>query len=69
MIQYNRIKEVLVREKKTNKELAEYMGVREPTVSNWCTNTNQPSIQDLYKIAQFLHVDIRELLVSTNWGK
>ncbi|MBT0812835.1 helix-turn-helix transcriptional regulator [Litoribacter ruber] len=62
---YNRIKEVIVLQKSSNKKLAEYMGVKEPTVSNWCTNTKQPSIPDLFKIARFLNVDVRELLVST----
>lgn len=37
----------------------------EATVSRWCTNENQPSIETLYQIAQVLDVDIRELLNRT----
>src|SRR5690242_4022391 len=65
--QYNRIKAVLAENNKTSKELALHLGVQEPTVSNWCTNKKQPSIENLYNIAKFLKVDIRELLVSTKW--
>lgn len=62
---YNRIKTVLAEEGKKSADLAKYMKVHETTVSNWCTNTNQPSIQDLFKIAKFLGRDVRLLLVST----
>lgn len=66
-IQYNRIKAVLAEKKKTNKELALKLGVEPQTVSRWCTNQSQPSIETLYEISKALRVDIRELLVSTNW--
>ena len=61
-IQLNRIKTVLVDKKKTNKWLAETLSKNEATVSRWCTNENQPSIETLYQIALVLDVDIRELL-------
>jgi putative transcriptional regulator len=64
-ILYNRIKSVLAEREKTNGQVAEHLGVRPETVSRWCTNDAQPSIQTLYKIAKFLNVDIRELLVQT----
>ena len=64
-VKYNRIKTVLTEVDKKNSELAKYMKVHETTVSNWCTNTNQPSIQDLFKIAKFVNRDVRLLLVST----
>ena len=35
------------------------------TVSKWCTNTSQPSLDTLLKISQILEVDIRELLISS----
>ena len=50
-IQLNRIKTVLVDKKKTNKWLAETLSKNEATVSRWCTNENQPSIETLYQIA------------------
>jgi transcriptional regulator with XRE-family HTH domain len=64
-INYNRIKAVLAERSVTNKTLAEKIRVTAETVSRWCTNDMQPSIETLYEIAKALEVDIRELLVST----
>ena len=64
-IQFNRIKSVLVENNRINKWLAEMLKKNEATVSRWCTNENQPSIETLYQIAQVLDVDIRELLNRT----
>lgn len=60
----NRIKAVLAENKKKNKDLAEKLSVADSTVSNWVTNTSQPSIETLFEIADFLKVDVRTLLVS-----
>jgi len=62
MDNFNRIKEMLVKKDKTSKALAEYLKVKPPTVSAWCTNTNQPSMQTLFKIAKFLDVEAFELI-------
>lgn len=59
----NRIKLVLVEKKRTSKWLSEQMGVNPFTVSKWCTNTSQPDIASLLKIADLLEVDIKELIV------
>lgn len=59
----NRIKLVLVEKKRTSKWLSEQMGVNPSTVSKWCTNTSQPDIASLLKIADLLEVDIKELIV------
>ncbi|MCD8302697.1 MAG: helix-turn-helix domain-containing protein [Prevotellaceae bacterium] len=59
----NRIKLVLVEKKRTSKWLSEQMGVNPSTVSKWCTNTSQPDITSLLKIADLLKVDIKELIV------
>ena len=61
----NRIKAVLAEKGVTNKELAKHLKVTEASVSRWCTNDMQPSVYMLYKIAEYLKVDITELLVST----
>ena len=53
----NRIKVVLVEKKQLEKDPA--------TVSKWCTNTSQPSLETLLRISQILEVDIRELLISS----
>lgn len=60
----NRIKLVLVEKKRTNKWLSEQLGVTPSTVSKWCTNSSQPDISNLLKMAELLEVDIKELLVS-----
>ena len=65
MADINRIKVVLV-EKKTNKWLADQIGKDQATVSKWCTNTTQPTLETLVEIAKILEVDIRELLVPTD---
>lgn len=61
----NRLKVVLVEKKKTGKWLAEILSKNEATVSRWCTNESQPSLETLFEIAKVLDVDIKELLVST----
>lgn len=58
----NRIKVVLVEHKRTSKWLAEQMGVNPSTVSKWCTNSSQPDLGNLMKMAKLLDVDINELL-------
>ena len=60
----NRIKLVLVEKKRTSKWLSEQLGVTPSTVAKWCTNSSQPDITNLLKIASLLDVDIKELLVS-----
>ena len=60
----NRIKLVLVEKNRTSKWLSEQLGVTPSTVSKWCTNSSQPDITNLLKIASLLDVDIKELLVS-----
>lgn len=59
----NRIKMVLFEKKKTARWLASEMGVTPSTVSKWCTNSSQPDLATILKIADLLEVDIRELLV------
>jgi len=63
MAEINRIKVVLVENKKTSKWLAEQLGKDPATVSKWCTNTSQPSIDTFLEIARLLNVDIEELLL------
>lgn len=61
----NRIKVVLAEKRLTNKWLAEKLGKDQATVSKWCTNNAQPSLEMLLKIASVLQVDVRELLRPT----
>ena len=61
----NRLKVVLVEQKKTGKWLAEQLGKDPSTVSKWCSNKMQPSLEKLVNIAKVLDVDTRELIVIT----
>lgn len=63
----NRIKAVLAEEGKTNKELSDQLHVAEPTVSRWCTNTQQPSLEMLYDIAKVLKRDVRDFLIASKY--
>lgn len=58
----NRIKVVLADKKKTNKWLAEQLGKDPATVSKWCTNSCQPTLETLMKIAKLLNVEPGELM-------
>lgn len=60
----NRLKVVLVEQNRTGKWLAEQLGKNEATVSRWCSNSSQPSLEMLVKIALILNVDPRELITS-----
>ncbi len=62
---YKSIKVVLVEKKRTNKWLAEQLGKDPATVSKWCTNTSQPGLKTLLRIANVLEVDVKELLNSS----
>jgi len=69
LIKLNKIKAVLAETGVTSWMLAVFMNVTEQTVSNWCKNIHQPSKEDFRKIADFLVVDQRELIVSTKPAK
>ncbi len=58
----NRIKVALVEKQRTNRWLAEQMDKSENTISRWCSNKSQPSLEDLFKIAGLLEVDYTELI-------
>lgn len=66
MAKVNRLKVVLVEKEKTSKWLAETLGKDPTTVSKWCTNTTQPSIETFLEIARLLEVDIKDLLVESD---
>ena len=61
----NRLKAVLAEQGKTNKWLAEQLDKNETTISRWCTNEIQPSMDNLVLVAKLLGVDVRELINST----
>lgn len=65
MTAINRIKVVLVEKQRTNKWLAEQLGKSENTISKWCSNKVQPSLDSLLQIANVLDVEIRSLIVAS----
>ena len=58
----NRIKVILAEQKRTNKWLSEQLNVTPSTVSKWCTNTSQPDLKSLMKIAKLLDVELTDLV-------
>jgi len=65
----NRIRVVLAESDRTNRWLATKLGKTEATISKWCGNKMQPSLETLTTIAQVLDVDISELLNRTKEDK
>ena len=58
----NRLKVVLTEKKRTNKWLAEQIGVDQATVSKWYTNSAQPNLENLMEVAKCLEINVNELL-------
>ncbi|MCI7451924.1 MAG: helix-turn-helix transcriptional regulator [Prevotella sp.] len=65
MKEINRIKVVLVEKKRTSKWLSEQLRKDPATISKWCTNTSQPDLVTLTKVAALLDVDVRQLINKT----
>ena len=65
MANLNRIKVVLVEKQKTGKWLDEQLGKSTCTVSKWCSNSIQPDLATLNKIAELLNVDVRDLITPS----
>jgi transcriptional regulator with XRE-family HTH domain len=64
---YNRLKAVLAEKGVSSKDLAKMIGCAEGTVSTWCRNFKQPSIETLFKIAERLQIEPAELIASRNF--
>jgi transcriptional regulator with XRE-family HTH domain len=60
----NRIKEVLESKGIKQTWLAEQLGKSYNMVNAYVQNRQQPRLEDLYKIAEILQVDIKELIIS-----
>ncbi len=58
----NRIKVMLAEKGKTNKWLAMQLGKDPATVSKWCTNAAQPTLETMMLIAKMLEVGIEDLV-------
>jgi transcriptional regulator with XRE-family HTH domain len=65
----NRIKIVLVERSKTSKWLAEKLDMNTSTISRWCTNETQPSLENLFRVAEVLNIDPKELIAKKTKSK
>lgn len=63
----NRLKIVLVEQGKSGKWLAEKLGKDQSTISKWCSNKTQPTLENIAKIAEVLEINMREL-INDNYG-
>ncbi|SDG83248.1 Cro/C1-type HTH DNA-binding domain-containing protein [Pedobacter terrae] len=64
----NRLAEVFKEKDVYNRDIAKHLNKSEETVSRWVNNHRQPSLNDLDDIANYLKVDIRDLLYPSDWS-
>jgi len=60
----NKIKEVLKKQGRMQSYLSDNLGKSANTISLWCRNVVQPSLNDLYKVAELLDCEVHELLTN-----
>lgn len=53
---------MLAEKNRTNKWLAEQLGKDQTTISKWCTNSSQPDLESLMKVAKLLDVELTDLV-------
>ena len=64
MMKLNRIKLVLVEKDISQTQLAKELGKSFSTINAYCSNRKQPSLDLLNKIAEYLSVNIKDLIVD-----
>lgn len=67
----NRIKEVLKDKGISQTWLARQIGKSYNTINEYARNVRQPSLEDLYNIAEILNVEVKDLLIErkNKWAK
>ena len=58
----NRLQAVLKKQGRSQLWLANQLDITKSTMSTWCTNRSQPSLEKLFKVAEILNVEVTELL-------
>jgi len=58
----NRLRVILAEQVKTNRWLADQIGVSEMTISRWTTNKIQPSMAQFVALSKILHIELKDLL-------
>ena len=61
----NRIEAVLAEKRLTSKWLSLRLGKSENTISRWCSNKVQPTLDNLYEVAEILDIEVRSLIAPT----
>ena len=59
---YNKIADVLKQDGRTQKWLADRMGVSANAMNNWCQQKSQPSLERLFNMAEILKVNVFDLI-------
>jgi len=67
-MKYNRIKEVLEDSQLSQKWLSDKLNVSTVTVSNWCRNQKQPSLESIHRIADVMKCKPTELIHNERKG-
>mgnify|MGYP001014802236 CR=1 FL=1 len=65
----NRIKEILDLKGVKQTWLSQQLGKSYNMINAYVQNRRQPSVEDLYRIAEILDVDVKELLISNKLNK
>ena len=52
----------LKKNEKTQADLVKYIGISSSTVSNWCTGQKMPRADKIQSIANWLHIEIGDLM-------
>lgn len=60
----NCIKRILKEQGRTQKWLAIQLNRSQNTVSNWCANHTQPTVEDLFLIGKLISVNPKDLLTD-----
>ena len=60
-LRYNRLKIVLAEKNLSQKTISEMSNISQNSISKWCNNTHQPSIQIAFKLAKILEVEFGDL--------
>ena len=65
-LRYNRLKIVLAEKNMSQKTISEMVKVSQNTISRFCSNTHQPSIQLAFKLALALEIEFSDLFQSVS---
>lgn len=60
----NNIKPILKSTGRKQTFLADKMNMSYQQINEWCNNKRQPSLENLYNIADILEVEVKDLLIT-----